>query len=97
MEVMVSFTPWQLYPRGESPVPPGEETEWVGPKASLGAVEKRKKSLHCSCWESNPGRPDRTISLPFSQGLDITKEHTLFDGGHAKYIFSFQSDGELCT
>jgi hypothetical protein len=34
--------------------------DWVGPRVSLDAVEKRK-ILHCR--ESNPGRPPRSPSL----------------------------------
>jgi hypothetical protein len=45
------FTPWEKAP--------GTQWigGWVGPRAGLDAVEKRK--ISCPCWESNPGRPSR--------------------------------------
>jgi hypothetical protein len=33
----------------------------MGLTAGLDVVGKRKKSLHCPCWESNPGRPSRGL------------------------------------
>jgi hypothetical protein len=48
---MVSFTPRPLYPHIKSPWIGG----WVGPRAVLDAVVKRKiPSPH---WESNPRTP----------------------------------------
>jgi len=34
---------------------------WVGPIAGLDAVVKRNESHHCSCRESNSGRPARSL------------------------------------
>jgi hypothetical protein len=34
--------------------------DWVGLRAGLDAVAKRKKSYHCTCLELNPGRPARS-------------------------------------
>jgi len=31
--------------------------DWVGPRASLDMVAKRKKLLPCVCWKSNPDLP----------------------------------------
>jgi hypothetical protein len=48
---VVSFTPWLLYPQGKSP-----DTHWkggwVGPRASLDAVVKRK--IPSLWWDLNP-------------------------------------------
>jgi len=38
---MVNFTPWQLYPWGKCPGTP-KKGDWVGPRASLDPVVKRK-------------------------------------------------------
>jgi hypothetical protein len=35
--------------------------DWMGPRAGLDAVAKRKKSHHCSCRELNSGRPTRSL------------------------------------
>jgi len=51
----VSFTPRPLYPRGKEP-PYALYRGCVTLRAGLDAVvkKKKKKSLHCSCRESNP-------------------------------------------
>jgi hypothetical protein len=58
--LMVSFTPRPLYPRNRA-----RGTHWirgwVGPRACLEAVKKRK--ISCPCRESNPGRPAPSPSL----------------------------------
>jgi hypothetical protein len=49
----VSFAPWLLYPWWKS-----SSTNWIGgwmgPRASLGAVEKRKFSCPCQEWNPDP-------------------------------------------
>jgi hypothetical protein len=58
---LVSFLPLPLYPRGKTP---GTHwiRGWVGTRAGLDAVEKRK-ILHCRV--SNSGHPARSPSLSF--------------------------------
>jgi hypothetical protein len=53
-------SPRTFYPRGNSPRNP-LIGDWVGPKAGLDAVEKRK--ISCPCRESDPGRPAVSPSL----------------------------------
>jgi len=50
---VVCFTLWLLYSSGKSP---GIHWigGWVGPRASLDTVAKKK---FLTCWESNPGHP----------------------------------------
>jgi hypothetical protein len=36
-------------------------SDWMGPRFSLNAVTKRKKSPPCRCRESKPGRPARRL------------------------------------
>jgi hypothetical protein len=58
------------YPSQNSQVPPGYHLSqlariecWVGPRAGLDAMEKRK--ISCPCCESNPGCPAHSlVSIP---------------------------------
>jgi len=59
---LASLTLRPLYPHGNSPRYP-LDTCWVGPRTGLNAVAKRKYS--CPCWESNPGRPARSLVTIF--------------------------------
>jgi hypothetical protein len=60
--LVASFTPRQIYPRKRA-----RGTHWIGgwigPRACLEAVEKKK--ISCPCRESNPRRP--APSPPLSQ------------------------------
>jgi hypothetical protein len=40
---------------------------WVGPRAGLVTVVKRKKSLHCPCRESNLGRPEHSLFITLTE------------------------------
>jgi hypothetical protein len=53
-------------------LPPGTHWigSWVGPRAHLDAVAKRR--IPCPCRESNPGRPARSLVTI----LDIQNERT---------------------
>jgi hypothetical protein len=57
---VVSITPRRIYPEERDP-----DTQWLGrwmgPRAGLDAVKKRKVSF--PCWESNPGRPASSTLL----------------------------------
>jgi hypothetical protein len=55
---MVSFTPWPLNPWERTPAPHWIEG-WVGPRAGLDAVVKRK--ILIPYRESNLGRPARNL------------------------------------
>jgi hypothetical protein len=57
---VVSFILRPPYTRVRAP-PPGNHwiAGWVGPRAGLDAVVKRKKFHYCPCWELEPSRPAR--------------------------------------
>jgi len=67
--------PRSLYPLGkDSP---------LGLRTGLEAVAKRKKLRHCSCWESNPGRPARIPVIAMTELprlLSILGLHLIHDG-----------------
>jgi hypothetical protein len=55
---VVSFTPLPIYLWGKALCIHGVGG-WVGPRAVLDAVSKRKS--HCPCRDSNPSRPARSL------------------------------------
>jgi hypothetical protein len=61
----------------------------VGPKASLGHLEKRKMS--CSCLDSNPGSPD-PLRGHYTEFLNIINRETYAKSNENEMYVSF-----LCT
>jgi hypothetical protein len=55
---MVSFTPLLLYPWRK------RLKCWVGPRPSLGAAVKRRKSHPCPYQEMNPSLPAYSLAIP---------------------------------
>jgi hypothetical protein len=74
------------------PVPPWIGG-WVGPRAGLNTVAKRKKSLLCPYWESKLGRPAHnliTILTEQPQFLILTmKIKTRFSGKSCVLLFIY--------
>jgi len=61
-----SFKPRLLYHRIRAPVTPWTGG-WVGPKAGLNAMVKKKESHHCPCQELNPGSLARSLVCILTQ------------------------------
>jgi hypothetical protein len=53
-KLVVRFMPWPFYPHRKSPPTIIWIEGWMGLRASLVVVAKRKKFLPCTCWELNP-------------------------------------------
>jgi hypothetical protein len=81
--ILMQGTIWRLSGHLHAPaaLPPGERVPsthriggWVGPKAGLEVVAKRKKSYRYHCRESNPSREARrlvTILTELPRGSDL--------------------------
>jgi len=57
MEVRSQLQAPAALPSGERAIGTHWMQAWVGPRADLEAVAKRKKYRHFPCWELNTGRP----------------------------------------
>jgi hypothetical protein len=90
---VVSFTPWLLYPQGDS-LWYTLDRRLGGPSAILDVVVKRKiPSLH---WESNPRTPDiQHITQCYTTELSQLPIHKLnsifFNKGESQIFLIFSS------
>jgi hypothetical protein len=66
---VVNFTPWPLYPRERAP-----STHWIGPRAGLDAVVKRK--FTSPCQDTNP-----RLSRPLSRAIPLN-----YPGCYGKWV-----------
>jgi len=67
---VVSFTSWPLYFRGKSPRFP-LDSRLGGPRAGLGAVANREKSLPAPAGDQIPCRPVRSPVITLTELLRL--------------------------
>jgi hypothetical protein len=89
---VVSFTTWPLYPQGKNPNIHWIGG-WIGSRARLDTVPKRKNS--CPCQESNPSHPTRsrvTILKDVPQFLTMDCRNLEVWGQYGLWMVSFISN-----